>query len=476
MKPARLASAGSWIRALSAIAGAAACVVAFTVDAGIDGAQTPPAPTFNQHVAPILFAKCVRCHRPGEIAPMSLLTYGDARPWARGIRAKVVAREMPPWPADPQYGRFRNSLALTDAEIATIAAWADAGAPQGDGVPPAAPKFLDGWTSQMDRPPDQVIEAPLDFDLPASGVIPEFRVWAKLPFGRDRFIEAIELRPTSRAVVHHAAVFRARLPRGATVGEGQLWPGGPAVDGVPVMRNGTPAPLPASFGAPMVFYVPAGGFLRLPRGVGKRLERDDYLMWIFHLTTTGRAERPGARVGLWFTRGRVDHEVVTWTVTDRVMVNGQEVPRDARGPQYPNIAPHEAQYTVTGVMRVPEPLILYALWPHMHSRGRDITFTLVDRNGREQTLLSVPRYRFGWQFTYELMTPLKIAAGSTIRAVAHYDNSSRNPENPDPNQEVIWGPQAYNEMFDPFVEFAFDRLTMQERPSEQGPGLFLPVQ
>jgi hypothetical protein len=442
--------------------------------AGSPDAQAPAVPTFNRDVAPILRAKCAICHRAGEMAPMSLVTYEETRPWARAIKTRVAAREMPPWPADPRHGRFRNEQTLTDAQIETLVAWVDAGAPQGDGTPPPPPPLVDGWTSEMDRPPDMVIEAPLQLDLPPSGVIPEFRIWAKAPFGRERLIEAIELRPTARAVVHHASVFRARLPRGAAVGRGEIWPGGPVVEGVPVLRNGTQVPGSAgSFGTPLVFYVPAGGFLRLPRGVGKRLDRDDYLMWVFHLTTTGERQRAGARLGLWFARGRVEHEVVTWTVNDRVVVNGTEVPRDGRGPQYPNIRPGEADYTVTGSMRVTEPLLLYALWPHMHARGRAITFVLEDRNGREQTLLSIPRYSFNWQFTYALEKPLRIAAGSTIRATARYDNSARNPENPDPTQEVVWGPQAFNEMFDPFVEFAVDRVTMQSRPSDGG-GLFLP--
>jgi hypothetical protein len=441
-------------------------------------AQQAAGPTFNQDVAPILYANCVSCHRPGDIAPMSLLSYESARPWARAIRARVVAREMPPWPADARYGQFRNQHRLTDAQIETIAAWADNGALQGDGAPPPAPRFVDGWTSQMDRPPDQVIEAPTAFELPPDGVIPEFTIWSTVPFGKERFIEAIELRPGNRAIVHHARVSRARLPRGVKIGKGEVWPGGPVLDGVPVTGKGTPAALPpaVSFGQPLVFYVPAGGVLRFPRGVGKRIQPDDYLMWTFHLATTGKVERGGVRIGLWFSRGDVDHEVTTWTVTEKVLVNGKDVPRDARGPQFPNIAPHEADYTVTGLMRVTEPITLYALWPHMHNRGRDMTFILQDRRGNEQTLLSVPAYRFAWQFTYELATPLKIPAGSTIKAIAHYDNSSRNRDNPAPSQEVTWGPQAENEMFDPFLEFAVDRPpTMRQRPSDlRGPDVFPP--
>lgn len=148
------------------------------------------------------------------------------------------------------------------------------------------------------------------------------------------------------------------------------------------------------------------------------------------------------------------------------------MPSDALGPQFPNIAPHDPEYTVSATMRVTEPIVLYALWPHMHTRGRDITFVLEEGRRREQILLSVPRYRFAWQFVYELARPLRIPAGGVIRAIAHYDNSSRNRENPDPSQEVIWGPQAFNEMFDPFVEFAYDRPFMPQNPFNlREPGL-----
>lgn len=432
------------------------------VQPGLHGGagQDRQAPSFNQEVAPILFSRCAGCHRPGDVAPMSLLSYASARPWARSIKARVQAREMPPWPADPAVGRFRNEQVLSDVERATLVAWVDAGAPEGTGSPPPAPPFLEGWSSQMNRPPDVIIEAPLRLDLPAQGLIPEFSVWSSQPFGKDRVIEAIELRPTNRSAVHHASVFRSRLPRGARIGRAAIWPGGPVFDGIPLSSKGVPLSLAtpmASLGQPLVFYVPSGGFLRFPKGVGKRIASDEFLMWTFHLTTSGRAAQAGARVGLWFSRDTVRNDVTTWTVTDRVQVNGKDVRRDAGGPIFPNIAPNDPEYTVTGFMTLARPATLYALWPHMHYRGRDITFSLVDGKGRDQPLLHIPQYRFGWQFTYELATPLRLAAGATIKAVAHYDNSSRNRENPDPGQEVVWGPQADNEMFDPFVELAYER-------------------
>jgi hypothetical protein len=448
------------------------------------GAQrSETAPTFNDAVAPILFSRCVECHRPGEAAPMSLLSYDAVRPWARAIKTRVQAGEMPPWPPDSRGGEFANERRLSEREIDTLVRWVDAGAPQGNGSAPTPPAFIEGWSARMGRPPDLVIDAPV-FDLPATGLIPEFKVWSPQPFGKDRFVEAIELRPTNRSVVHHASVFRASLPKGASVGTSALWPGGPALPGVPLTRNGVPLPeaqLP-SFGTPLVFYVPAGGFLNLPKGVVKRITGTEYLQWTFHLVTTGKPERASARLGVWFSRAEPERELLTWTVTDQIVVNGRTVGRDARGPLFPNIPAGAADYTVLGTMRVTEPVTLYALWPHMHYRGRDITFSVQDAKGVERTLLSIPRYRFAWQFTYALARPLKIAAGSTLKVVAHYDNSALNDDNPDPREEVIWGPQGNNEMFDPFVELSLDRRPLRPacdaeprlRDGDTGPGFLTP--
>jgi hypothetical protein len=438
-----------------------------------------PVPTFNKEVAPILYARCITCHRPGEIGPMSLLSYEDAVPWARAIKVRVLAREMPPWPADPRYGKFRNEHRLTDAQIATLVGWIDGGAPRGDGNPPKLPKFREGWTSLIDRPPDEIIEWSADFEIAANGEMPAFSVWSRLPIHEERFLEAVELRPANRAIVHHANVFAARLPQGARLGRGEAWPGGPVVDGIPLARDGTVAPLSpliASFAKPLVFYVPGGGVLRLPRGIGKRVTPDDHLMWSFHFIGTDKVERPSVRIGLWFSRDDVHHEAVTLTVTDKIFVNGVEVPRDPNGlPRFPSIAPHDAEFVIAGVTEVTEDLTLYSLWPHMHSRGREMTFTVTDRKGVEQTLLSVPKYSFDWQFAYELASPLKIRAGSTIKAVARYDNSAANRANPDPNQEVIFGQAAANEMFNPFLELTFDRRVISRPDCNQGQRPFDPA-
>src|SRR4030095_11550516 len=153
-------------------------------------------PTFNQDVARILYDKCVHCHRPGEAAPMCLVTYEDRRPWVRAIRTRVAAREMPPWFADPRFGRpFLDDPRLTDAEIRTIVEWIDGGAPRGSGEAPAAPSFVTGWRTFKGRPPDAIVEMPAAFDIPANGALPVFTMWSPNPFKEDKFIEAVELRP-----------------------------------------------------------------------------------------------------------------------------------------------------------------------------------------------------------------------------------------------------------------------------------------
>jgi hypothetical protein len=181
--------------------------------AGTAAAQSAPAaPTFAKDVAPIMFAKCANCHRAGEVAPMSLLSYQEARPWARAIKAKVASREMPPWGANPALSLpMRNDVSLSDKEIATLVAWADAGAPRGnDADLPPAPTFVEGWT--YGREPDVVLEMPVEFEIPAEGELGVQTFFSKIPFTEDKFAEVLELRPGNRSVVHHSGVFVVDIP------------------------------------------------------------------------------------------------------------------------------------------------------------------------------------------------------------------------------------------------------------------------
>ena len=435
--------------------------------------QTPgTTPTFNRDVAPILLTHCVGCHRPDGVGPMSLLTFDAARMYASRIRQKVTAQEMPPWYADRRYGEFKNARGLTQGEIDMLLAWIEGGTPQGDGNPPSPPKFPpDGWHVQLNRPPDAILELPFgEFELPASGEVPTFTVWMKLPFRQDRYIQAIEMRPSVRNAVHHSSMSLASLPAGTTIGRAAVFPGGPVLDGVPVFRDGRSVTISSgeSFGRPVMFYVPGGGVTQLPDGLAKRFGRDDYLAWGLHLMSTGKAEKLRVQIGLWYARGQPHHEVQTWTVNDRLLVEGKEISPDPNGNRtVPNIPPRVESWSMTGILRIDQDITIYSLWPHMHFRGKDMTFVLRQPNGKEETLLSVPHYNPHWQITYELAKPLKIRRGSTITAYGHYDNSTKNPHNPAPDAEVRFGPQSTDEMYIPFMEVSVDAEDLRQKRLEE---------
>jgi mono/diheme cytochrome c family protein len=235
----------------------------------VEAVQVPAGtPTFNKDVAPILYSNCVTCHRPGGVAPMSLLALEQAQAYASAIREKVIARVMPPWYADSRFGEFRNARRLTPAQIDTLVAWIDGGTPQGGGVAPVAPKFQEGWNVRMNRPPDAILELPFGgFELPPRGEVTTFTVWMKLPFREDRFVQAIEMRPSIRNAVHHSSLALGSLPKGTKVGRAAVFPGGPVLDGVPLYSDGRPfgATSGEQFGRPVMFYVPGGGVLQFPR-------------------------------------------------------------------------------------------------------------------------------------------------------------------------------------------------------------------
>ena len=207
-------------RLLSVLSGS--LLLAGSMTAQSPAPQTSAAPTFAKDVAPIVFAKCAKCHRPGEVAPMSLLSYQDARPWAKAIKTKTSNREMPPWGANPQLSLpMRNDVSLSDKEIQTLAAWADAGARRGnDADMPPAPAFAEGWT--YGKEPDVVLEMPVEFDIPAEGELGVQTFFSKIPFTEDKFAEVLELRPSNRAVVHHSGVFVVDIPEGAQIVDGRL--------------------------------------------------------------------------------------------------------------------------------------------------------------------------------------------------------------------------------------------------------------
>ena len=438
-------------------------------------------PTFNADVAPILYENCASCHREGQVAPMSLTSYREARPWARAIKTKVVAREMPPWFADPRFGKFKDVTALSQADVDTIAAWADGGAPQGDGPAPEAPVFASDWLHE--RPPDYVVEMPLDVELPAQGEIDYLDVWMENPFNEDVYLEAVQMRPGNSAVVHHAGIFTRPLPPGTELGMEQVQPGGQLIpQPVPINPNEDPAVKLARREAAMIFvpdaqlifYRPGGGFNRFPEGTAKLVYGDRKLNFQMHYTLTGRPETDRSVAGFWFAKETPRRRMLTvgtgefgGTGAVRIVEDEEQLELAAGSgvARTPNIPPHEGDFKVTGIWPVHDDVTLYGVWPHMHFRGKDMTYIVSYPDGTEETLLHVPNYDFNWQIEYDFVEPLKIPAGSTLKTVGHFDNSIRNRYNPSPDREVYWGLQSWDEMFFIFTKYTIDKEDLSKRTS-----------
>ena len=361
--------------------------------------------TFTRDIAPILFQRCVECHRPGEIAPMSLMTYQEVRPWAKAIRERVVERSMPPWFADPHYGKFANDPSLSQNEIDTVVAWVNAGSPKGDDKDlPPAPRFTAGWTIGQ---PDVVLEMQEEYSIPAEGTIPYLYFTIPTNFTEDKWIQAMEIRPGNRTVVHHVIAFTQDAGARAT-GEGEANRGRGQLGGITPNKTG-------------VVFSP---------GTARLIKKGSNIVFQMHYTTNGQATKDRTKIGLVFAREPARKILVTGNALNSRFV----------------IPPGESNYEVKASTTFNEDSLLSSFMPHMHYRGKDFTYTAVYPDGRSEILLSVPKYDFNWQLTYVLKEPLPMPKGTRLECVAHFDNSARNKFNPDPTRAVRWGDQTWEEM------------------------------
>jgi hypothetical protein len=451
---------------------------------------TAPAavPTFTRDVAPIMYSKCTTCHRAGEVAPMTLLSYEDVRPWARVIKTKVVSREMPPWGADPEHSlKMRNDRSLSKDQIDTIVRWVDGGAPKGnDADLPPAPTFAEGWTAG--REPDFVLEMPVEFNIPAEGELGVQMFYSPVPFKEDRFAETLEIRPGNRAVLHHAGIFVVDIPEGARIVEGRLiMPDGKASTdrGQGIAGRADETALPGA--NKLLSWVPGRGLDSHRQDIGKRIPAGKYINWQLHYNPIGKPEKDRTRLGIWFNKVPVTHELLIRQAGDPLATTkgglslyraeGKEVEYAAdegttrRRNKTPNIPPYVESWSLTGITPVTEDITLYAMSPHMHLRGKSLKWVIVYPDGREQTILDVPKFDFNWQIQYELEEPLQIPAGSKILGIGYYDNSPKNKWNPAPEKEVYWSEQSWDEMYQPFTEYSVDSQILSEitvaRPQQE---------
>ena len=440
------------------------------------------APTFNKDVAPIVFNNCANCHRPNQVAPMSLMSYREVRPWARAIKTKVTAGLMPPWYADPRYGEFKNDRSLTPEQLETLIAWVDAGAPEGD-TPLTAkvPELEGGWSHPTGRPPDLVMEMADPFTLPAEGELPGFTIYQDLPRElkeKEHYLEAIQVMPGTLQAVHHAG-FNIRVLPGVEVGTGEAWPGGPIINGALVYaetgepyvgRGGEDAATEAVEASELRFccYVPGGNFQQYPPGAGKRIDPRGIAGFQMHYTAIGQTVTDRTRVGLWFSdQKEMTAEIVfTGGNAHQHIINGKELIEEAftpvKGsgaaaiPAVPVIPPGAKDWAITGWRVFQDDVTLYVVWPHMHLRGKEMTYVLTYPDGRERVVMSAPNYDFNWQIFYEFKEPIKISAGSTMKTIGSYDNSVANRWNPAPQKEVYWSEQSWDEMFIGVMEVSVD--------------------
>ncbi len=394
-------------------------------------AQQPAAspPTYSKDVAPILYKHCVNCHRPGEIAPMSLLSYENARPYARAIANAIGNRTMPPWHADAPAGTFHNERILTDAERKTLVDWASEGAPKGEDKDlTAAPTFAEGWSLGT---PDVVLEMQEDYPIPASGTVQYEYFYVPSNFTDTKWVKSIEVRPGNRALVHHVLVYYratpdpARIPLARPNAKNMETPE-TRVKGLRPQRTdlkNMPARLVAT-------YAPGTNPQAAPEGTAFRLEAGGILELQMHYTTNGKAASDRTRVGITFSK--------------------EQAPREVRAQHFFNgtlrLPAGAANVEVTTDLEFVQDATVWGLFPHTHLRGKKWDYKLVLPSGEVRPILSVPRYDFNWQTYYMFTQPLQVPKGSKIVSTAWYDNSAANKSNPDPKTEVLWGDQTWEEM------------------------------
>ena len=400
-------------------------------------AATNPLPvTFTKDVAPVLQKNCQACHRPGEAAPFSMLTYEQARPWAKAMKEAVLLKKMPPWYADPHYGKFANDKSLSQKEIDTIAAWADAGAPEGDLKDlPAPVSFTEGW--QIPKP-DVVFELPNAVNVPASGTIEYQYVIVPTGFTTDRWVRFAEARPGNRALVHHIIAF-IREP-----GSKWMQDAKPGVPFVPEKRKKDKKDENDDGGAfsgdAIAGYAPGMYPMRLEPGQAKLIRAGSDIVFQLHYTANGKSGTDRSKVGLVFASEPPKERVFTLGA-----VNGKF-----------KIPPGDANYKVDSEFEMGTQVKLVSMQPHMHLRGKDFEYRVVYPTGEAETLLKVPNYSFSWQLYYQPVKQLVLPKGTKIECTAHFDNSPNNPNNPDPTKEITWGDQSWDEMMIGFFDVAFD--------------------
>ncbi len=372
-------------------------------------ASTDEAPTYSSDVAAILHEHCASCHRPGEIAPMSLLTYDQTRPWAKSIRANVQAGVMPPWHADSSKKAYSNDRSLSANEIKTIVDWVNGGAKSGDlAAAPAPPQFEQGWRLGE---PDLVFRAKKKFVVPVTDdEIPYQSITFHVEVPEDLYVRSWEIRPSDLRVVHHANLVRSPSSLdGQSVGiAGAVMKGGDYIGS----------------------YLPGHNAVEYPASMAYKLPKGSHLGIQVHYVSVGEEVEDELLFGVHLAEGRVDQLV-------------RVVGTDYRALEIP---PNESHYEIIDEIDLLFDMYALSSGAHMHLRGSAYTMEVVKPDGAVELVTEVPNYDFNWQSNYKLQDPVFMPKGSKLRVTSVWDNSANNPYNPDPSATVRYGPWTEDEM------------------------------
>jgi peroxiredoxin len=381
------------------------CLITFDTAATAGAAPV----SYCKEIAPLLQSKCVGCHSPGNIGPFALSSYQKVKGHSEMIREVLAARRMPPWDADPRYGHFKNDRSLSLEQKKLLLLWLDQGMPRDEGpdplaqTVPAAPEWPMGQ-------PDYIVKLPAPQQIPATGVLDYRYVDVPSPITNDVWLAAAVFRPDNRRVVHHLIV-RAKYAETPKMAQEDVF---------------------------LTGWAPGIDSQRCPEGTGKFLGKGATLNFELHYTVDGKPETDQSELGLYVLKSTPKMALQTHAAYNLdVLVPAGE-------PQAPS-------YAIEGFKH---DTWLFDLSPHMHLRGSWFKYEALYPNGERETLLSVPRYDFNWQTTYRFTEPKKMPAGTWIFCTGGFDNSARNPSNPNPAKRVKWGDQSFDEMFIGFMNVA----------------------
>jgi mono/diheme cytochrome c family protein len=434
---------------------AACCLALSPATRASDSKKGATAVTFSKDVAPIFYKHCADCHRPNDMAPMSLLTYKDARAWARSIKEKVVTRQMPPWHADPQFGHFSNDRKLSQQDIDTIVAWVDQGAKEGNtkDLPPQ-PTFPADWKIGK---PDVILSMQEDYTLEAKGSDEYINFTMPTQFKENVWVQAAEIHPGNKKVVHHVIAFiqtpemlaQWKRTGGRPASQSIFYQDGTLVRAkldAPSFDDGCSAPNGGiargsgqeGLGLPLCFYTPGKDMDVFPPGTAKLIPAGSNIVIQVHYSkTTGKVEKDRSSVGLFFAKAPPEKILTSFGVINH----------------YFKIPPGADNHEVKACYTFSRDVELLTFLPHMHLRGKDMKYEAIYPDGRRETVLFVPNYDFNWQTLYKLEKPLVLPKGTRMLVTAHYDNSAKNRYNPDPSKTVRFGDPTYDEMMVGYFDY-----------------------